>query len=226
MFDQAANALAPVRAGSVKAYAVMSKTRWSALPDVPSIDEVGRAGTLRRLLARDVGAEGHAEGDHRQAQRRGGACARGPGRRASGCRTSVTMCCRPISGRPRRSPPITRPRSTSGGRSSAPPGSRRSNGDWHQATGRQHHGEDHADQSENHIQAVLELCPRGDGRGREKAGVLRGPGRRRCGRQGAAAGRFLRASQAGDEEPQERAGRWRCQTLRRHQSDDLHLQSA
>jgi tripartite-type tricarboxylate transporter receptor subunit TctC len=44
MFDQAANALGPVRAGTVKAYAVMSKTRWSALPDVPSIDEAGAPG--------------------------------------------------------------------------------------------------------------------------------------------------------------------------------------
>jgi tripartite-type tricarboxylate transporter receptor subunit TctC len=33
-----------VRAGSVKAYAVMSKTRWPALPDVPSIDEAGASG--------------------------------------------------------------------------------------------------------------------------------------------------------------------------------------
>lgn len=44
MFDQAANALGPVRAGSVKAYTVMSKTRWAALPDVPSIDEAGASG--------------------------------------------------------------------------------------------------------------------------------------------------------------------------------------
>jgi tripartite-type tricarboxylate transporter receptor subunit TctC len=44
MFDQAANALGPVRAGSVKAYAVMSKMRWPALPDVPSIDESGTPG--------------------------------------------------------------------------------------------------------------------------------------------------------------------------------------
>lgn len=44
MFDQAANALAPVRAGTVKAYAVMAKSRWAALPDVPSIDEVGAPG--------------------------------------------------------------------------------------------------------------------------------------------------------------------------------------
>jgi tripartite-type tricarboxylate transporter receptor subunit TctC len=44
MFDQAANALGPVRAGSVKAYAVMSKTRWQALPDVPASDESGTPG--------------------------------------------------------------------------------------------------------------------------------------------------------------------------------------
>jgi tripartite-type tricarboxylate transporter receptor subunit TctC len=44
MFDQAANALGPVRAGSVMAYAVMSKTRWQALPDVPSADESGTPG--------------------------------------------------------------------------------------------------------------------------------------------------------------------------------------
>ena len=44
MFDQAANALAPVRAGTVKAYAVMSKSRWQALPEVPSSDESGVPG--------------------------------------------------------------------------------------------------------------------------------------------------------------------------------------
>jgi tripartite-type tricarboxylate transporter receptor subunit TctC len=44
MFDQAANALGPVRGGTVRAYAVMSKERWAALPDVPSIDESGVPG--------------------------------------------------------------------------------------------------------------------------------------------------------------------------------------
>jgi len=44
MFDQAANALGPVRSGNIKAYAVMSKDRWAALPDVPSIDEAGASG--------------------------------------------------------------------------------------------------------------------------------------------------------------------------------------
>jgi tripartite-type tricarboxylate transporter receptor subunit TctC len=44
MFDQAANALGPVKGGNLKAYAVMSKERWPALPDVPSIDESGTPG--------------------------------------------------------------------------------------------------------------------------------------------------------------------------------------
>jgi tripartite-type tricarboxylate transporter receptor subunit TctC len=33
-----------VRAETVKAYAVMAKERWAALPDVPSIDETGVSG--------------------------------------------------------------------------------------------------------------------------------------------------------------------------------------
>ncbi len=44
MLDQAANALGHVRAGSIKAYAVMAKERWTALPDVPTIDESGTPG--------------------------------------------------------------------------------------------------------------------------------------------------------------------------------------
>jgi tripartite-type tricarboxylate transporter receptor subunit TctC len=44
MLDQAANALGPVRSGTIKAYAVMSNARWSALPDVPASDESGVPG--------------------------------------------------------------------------------------------------------------------------------------------------------------------------------------
>jgi tripartite-type tricarboxylate transporter receptor subunit TctC len=44
MLDQAANALGHVRAGQIRAYAVMAKDRWSALPDVPSLDETGATG--------------------------------------------------------------------------------------------------------------------------------------------------------------------------------------
>jgi tripartite-type tricarboxylate transporter receptor subunit TctC len=44
MLDQGANALTHVRAGTVRAYAVMAKDRWSALPDIPSIDDTGVRG--------------------------------------------------------------------------------------------------------------------------------------------------------------------------------------
>jgi tripartite-type tricarboxylate transporter receptor subunit TctC len=44
MFDQAANAIGQVRAGTIKAYAVMTKQRWHLAPDIPTIDEAGAQG--------------------------------------------------------------------------------------------------------------------------------------------------------------------------------------
>jgi tripartite-type tricarboxylate transporter receptor subunit TctC len=41
MFDQAANAITQVRAGTSKAYAVMREKRWHLQPDIPTIDESG-----------------------------------------------------------------------------------------------------------------------------------------------------------------------------------------
>lgn len=43
-FGQAASTYVHVRNGSLKAYAVMTKTRWAAAPDVPTIDEAGVPG--------------------------------------------------------------------------------------------------------------------------------------------------------------------------------------
>ena len=43
-FGQAANYLAHVRGGRLKAYAVLAKQRWWAAPDVPTIDEAGAPG--------------------------------------------------------------------------------------------------------------------------------------------------------------------------------------
>jgi len=40
-FDQAANSLPQVRAGRIRAYAVTSKTRLAAAPDIPTTDEAG-----------------------------------------------------------------------------------------------------------------------------------------------------------------------------------------
>jgi len=44
MFDLAANAIPRVRAGQIKAYAVTSKARLSAAPDIPTVDEAGLQG--------------------------------------------------------------------------------------------------------------------------------------------------------------------------------------
>jgi tripartite-type tricarboxylate transporter receptor subunit TctC len=44
MFDQAANSLPYVRSGSIKAYAVTSKARLAAAPDIPTVDEAGLPG--------------------------------------------------------------------------------------------------------------------------------------------------------------------------------------
>jgi len=43
-FTQVASALAQVRAGQLKAYGVMAKTRWPAAPDTPTFDEAGVPG--------------------------------------------------------------------------------------------------------------------------------------------------------------------------------------
>src|SRR5258706_4531720 len=43
-FTQVASALAQVRAGQLKAYVVMSKARWPAAPETPTIDEAGVPG--------------------------------------------------------------------------------------------------------------------------------------------------------------------------------------
>ncbi|MEW6449250.1 MAG: tripartite tricarboxylate transporter substrate-binding protein [Pseudomonadota bacterium] len=43
-FGQAANYLNPVRAGQLKAYAVLSNQRWWAAPNVPTMDEAGVPG--------------------------------------------------------------------------------------------------------------------------------------------------------------------------------------
>jgi tripartite-type tricarboxylate transporter receptor subunit TctC len=44
MFDQAVTALAQVRAGRIKAYAVTAKERLAAAPDIPTVDEAGAPG--------------------------------------------------------------------------------------------------------------------------------------------------------------------------------------
>jgi tripartite-type tricarboxylate transporter receptor subunit TctC len=44
LFDQAANSLPQLRAGKIKAYAITSKSRLLAAPDIPTVDEAGLPG--------------------------------------------------------------------------------------------------------------------------------------------------------------------------------------
>jgi tripartite-type tricarboxylate transporter receptor subunit TctC len=44
IFDMAANSLSQVRAGSIKAYAVLAQTRLGAAPEIPTVDEAGVPG--------------------------------------------------------------------------------------------------------------------------------------------------------------------------------------
>src|SRR5262249_14149278 len=44
LFDQAINALANIRAGKIRAYAVTAKARLDSAPDIPTVDEAGLPG--------------------------------------------------------------------------------------------------------------------------------------------------------------------------------------
>ena len=120
MLDQAANALGQVRAGAIKAYAVMAKERWAALPDVPTIDKSGLTGlyvaywhamwapkgTPKDIIAKLNAAVMAALADPDVRQR---------------LRSRATTSGRATSRRRRRSSRTTRPRPRSGGRSSRRP---------------------------------------------------------------------------------------------------------
>jgi tripartite-type tricarboxylate transporter receptor subunit TctC len=69
MFDQFAEALPQMLAGLIKAYAVTTKARLAAAPDIPTVDEAGLPRFLRLRLAFALGAKGDTEGDYREAQR-------------------------------------------------------------------------------------------------------------------------------------------------------------
>ena len=62
LFDQASNSLPHLRAGTIKAYAVTSKTRTVVRARRADHRRRRPAGILQRELVRAVGAQGHAEG--------------------------------------------------------------------------------------------------------------------------------------------------------------------
>jgi tripartite-type tricarboxylate transporter receptor subunit TctC len=105
-----------VRAGTIKAYAVMSRQRLQAAPEIPTVDEAGLPGfyaspwfalwapkgTPRDVIARLNAAMMDALADGAVRQR---------------LRKPEARSCRARSRRPRRSRPCRRPRSPNGGRS-------------------------------------------------------------------------------------------------------------
>jgi tripartite-type tricarboxylate transporter receptor subunit TctC len=44
MFDQAANAMTQLGAGTIKAYAMLTEQRWHLAPEIPTLDELGVQG--------------------------------------------------------------------------------------------------------------------------------------------------------------------------------------
>ena len=69
---EAAQTMQQFRAGMVKVFGVLANRRWTGAPHVPTLGGRRIAGRPDRVLARPVGAQGHAERYRRQAQRRGG----------------------------------------------------------------------------------------------------------------------------------------------------------
>ena len=76
--EPASNFYAQAKAGAIKPFAITSKERVGAAGDIPTTAEAGHAGLPGLAVVRAVGAEGHAEGYRRAAQRRD---ARGAGAR-------------------------------------------------------------------------------------------------------------------------------------------------
>ena len=66
MIEPSSNFTAQVKAGTIRAIAVPSKTRMTSLPEVPTDGRSRAAGLLCVDLVRHVGAEGHAAGRPRQ----------------------------------------------------------------------------------------------------------------------------------------------------------------
>ena len=64
----ATNALPQIQSGLVKAYAVMGKTRLTAAPDIPTVDEAGMPGVYSSVWFALWAPKGDAEGHRRQAQ--------------------------------------------------------------------------------------------------------------------------------------------------------------
>ena len=77
LIDSPITVAAAGRAGKIKAYAVLAKNRYPSAPEIPTMDDAGLPG-FHMTVWNALWAEGHAEGHHREAQRRGRRCLADP----------------------------------------------------------------------------------------------------------------------------------------------------
>lgn len=59
MFVEQSTMMGHLAAGTIKAYAILAKSRSAAVPEIPTIEEAGGPPATHRHLARDVGAKGN-----------------------------------------------------------------------------------------------------------------------------------------------------------------------
>ena len=83
-----------VSGGKLAILAVSGSKRSAQLPDIPTTVEAGLPELRIRFLDRLLGAEGHAAGDRRQAQRRDGEGAAKSGAQGQARRPSAAIRCR------------------------------------------------------------------------------------------------------------------------------------
>ena len=113
-YTEGSNILTHLREGKLKAYAVTAESRWRRAGC--SNHQGSRcAGIANAVLARNLGAKGHASRRDRQTQCRCDACAADPTYARVSCKWARKST-RASSRRRPRSPPTTRPRSRSGAR--------------------------------------------------------------------------------------------------------------
>ena len=61
LIDTPTTSIPQILSGAIKGFAVMSKTRLAAVPDVPTVDEAGHARSSSFAVECRLGAEGHAK---------------------------------------------------------------------------------------------------------------------------------------------------------------------